>query len=563
MATLTVDTDGTSGTYSMMSAAEAALPSTSWGEAYEITCAATTGVADTTAVSFNQADPSAAYGLTVTYDATEGYHEGTWNTNLYRIETSANYTIQVSVADITFDGLQIECEPVGAAGWEACIRINAGGDNCKMVNCIARIDGSSTTGALGHGLFNHSGNDAVFLNCLVYSTGGSGDVCGIRSRGSTTSYNCTVYGCGKYGVLNDYGSGYFYACAIEGTLSGTTAGRYDYCATDGGTGTNAQTLDSTNNYGDEWTDVTTNDFTITDTSSVLYDSGYDYSGTHSELSTDIVGNTRTTDDIGCFAYVADTGVTVTGAVTIPAPTASATVVRSKTVTAAATVPAPDVSATVTRKKTVTASATIPAPDISATITRRRSVTAAATIPAPTVSATVTVTTPTGAVTVNGAAVVPAPEVSATVQRSKSIDADVVIPAPEAGATVQRARTATGSAIIPAPSVSATVTVTTPGSVTVTATATIPAPTVSATVIRSKTVTGAVVIPAPSVSATIQRAKVVTAAVVIPAPTVSVVVVKTGDVIAESVHIVDSVIQKAHIADSVVIKIHTADSFIQD
>lgn len=101
---ITVDTDGVSGDYSTLAAAEAALPGT-FTTPYVITVAASTGVADTTEVTFSGYTPDATNPLIVR-PASGQEHNGEWDDSKYTLE-SVTDGVNVQAQYTTIRGLQI------------------------------------------------------------------------------------------------------------------------------------------------------------------------------------------------------------------------------------------------------------------------------------------------------------------------------------------------------------------------------------------------------------------------------------------------------------------------
>jgi hypothetical protein len=314
--TLTVDTDGTSGDYSSLSAAVAAVPST-LDDDYVIECAASTGVADSSTVAISKTN--GAYTLKIR--AASGHEASTaWNASKYRIEVTGAWNIAFRPqSTTTVEGLQIRATNSNSTG----IRVDA--NDCVIDSCFVRCGGDRA-------VFDRFG-DTVAVNSIFV---GGAVATYERATVGTTSYiyNCVISG-GTYGLLiNSSRFVYLKNCYVgnaatadisnSGTLYSTTS------YTEDGSESTTTAAYSTSS-GCYFTSVTADseDFAIGSASS-LKDNGTDLSDDGAyKFSDDIDGDTRSGSwDIGVDEYVAS-GVTVTPTnatltITEYAPTVTAT-----------------------------------------------------------------------------------------------------------------------------------------------------------------------------------------------------------------------------------------------
>ena len=353
--TVTVDTDGTSGTYSNLNAAVDTEVIDLDTQAGNITfeCSATTGVADTTTCSI-----PTGWGESTTYKLIfQGAEsiDAKWDTNKWRIESS-NYALQtpnehiiLELRDVQLKGgdtsydyglhirdgdvlvhnavIQHNASNTGSHG----IRADAPISNLELVNVLVFNNSTILTGS--HSM-NLAGDYIYVRNCGVYKgdegfkSASSGDVTWIK--------NCWTQGC-----TTDY----------SGTWD--TA---DYLLTDSATSTPASTteyLSKTISFTDAT--ATAWDFTYSSGTAEGVDDGTDLSGTFTD---DITGTTRSgTWDLGPSEYTsgyADGTANVTATGDIGEDDGSALVGTTGSITASGAIGEDDGSAYAQTTGTVTA-----------------------------------------------------------------------------------------------------------------------------------------------------------------------------------------------------------------
>ncbi|HRZ95363.1 MAG TPA: LamG domain-containing protein [Candidatus Moranbacteria bacterium] len=163
-------------------------------------CRATTGTADTTAVTINGWDTDSTHYIKIWTDPSENYrHQGKWDTGKYRMELVALYGIQNYESFVRVDGIQIKNSyTTGNTARVIFNRALSGSIDTKISNSI--IVGNYSGGATsGRGLEFWGAGSA--WNNIIYNVNGLGIV-GDGQVGPVYVYNNTIYnsGCGIYRV---------------------------------------------------------------------------------------------------------------------------------------------------------------------------------------------------------------------------------------------------------------------------------------------------------------------------------------------------------------------------
>lgn len=206
----------------------------------------------------------------------ENPYTGT-STNRYAIGSSSTSYINATVRDCI-------AKATGAGSYTKGIYLT--GPSHQVINCIAY--GFALEGIYASNGTANAGS-CYILNCTAYSCG-----LGICSSSAnyrtykTYAYNCTSFGCGT----SDYGNpaGNWHASSSnnaseDGTAPGTDIDLSSYTASQ------------------IWTDAANGDFSLV-SGSPLIGEGTDLSA---YFTTDIIGTTRSSWDIGAFEYVASGG----------------------------------------------------------------------------------------------------------------------------------------------------------------------------------------------------------------------------------------------------------------
>ncbi|HEB28667.1 MAG TPA: hypothetical protein ENI05_12995 [Porticoccus sp.] len=239
----------------------------------------------------------------------------TYSTDYYRIEGTdtnvLNYQEDFIRADKILCGVTVTGNNIGRAFTSGGV---AAGGIIHWSNCITKAISMPVAGTGASSGFNGGDSDGTYLiwNCIAYGFISGGDVNfeGFRLVGSSNVYNCTAYNCER--GFSEQGSQTYNAinCASFGNVNDFQGAwnTIDYCATDDGDGTNAVTItQSASDYAALVTDAVNGDFSVTDTSSELYNAG-DGTTPKGTFTDDIGGNTRGPADgdwdIGAFEFTA-------------------------------------------------------------------------------------------------------------------------------------------------------------------------------------------------------------------------------------------------------------------
>jgi len=302
---------GATAAYASLSAWEAAeqtdLPTDT--DTHVVYCAGST--ADSTAVTVAGWTTGASNDILIAGDETAPDSDG-WaasgilNSTHYRLEANANL-FQSNENFVTLEKFQIYVL-VTTARTNCIINfVDTGALNQfkKMVmrnETAGRIISSSDT----------SGHDVVIENCVLYDLG-TACVDIVLTQGHSVFTTWTVTNCLIMGGVNGFQeSGGILNCTNCAVFDNSddfksVGGTIDYCASDDVDGTNSVDISPGATEATEWakafTDYANGDFHVKDTSSVLYNAGT-ATGMPAD---DIKGVTRTTNEIGPFAFVAAAG----------------------------------------------------------------------------------------------------------------------------------------------------------------------------------------------------------------------------------------------------------------
>lgn len=249
---------------------------------------------DTTAVTFNGWTTAAGNYIEV-YTPTAERHDGKWNTSKYRLEVTDATALYNAEDYFRADGLQIASLAPTANGKHAVQFAGQGASNdIRVSSSVIKCGSQSTYWQQGISLAD-TDIIAKIWNCAIYDvyTGASNQGRGIEANCATADiYNCTIYEANR-GINKTAGTITVKNCAVFNCTDDFAGSpdTIDYCASDDGDGTNAQTLDATSNYANEFEDVTTGNFQ-TVTGSVCVGNGVDDPGS-GLYSDDINGVART------------------------------------------------------------------------------------------------------------------------------------------------------------------------------------------------------------------------------------------------------------------------------
>jgi hypothetical protein len=312
---LTNATTGADRAFATLSAAEALNLNLTTGATdgvCTIYCSAPSGVADTTAVTWDGWTTDAAGYVNVV-----GNFAGTkWDTTKYRLAvTSATRALYINDQYVRISHLQIS--NTGLTGDKDCVSIGtiaAGGSDIRITSCYIRGSLADTGFGLQGIIVSDADVTVYIVNTIVAQTGDIADTgsFGISIANCTNVYlyNCTVASC-RIGISQSAGTVVATNCVVINTandFSGTIT--VDHCASDDADGTNAQdfTAEATD-WNKVFTDYANGDFTLKNytTSPCCVGTGTDDPGA-GLYSDDITGTARTSVwDIGADEYVAAAG----------------------------------------------------------------------------------------------------------------------------------------------------------------------------------------------------------------------------------------------------------------
>jgi hypothetical protein len=280
-------------------------------------CRASSGGDDTTAVRI---DGLSVAGVKITQ--TDFPTNGKLDTSKY-VLNPGNYTSCLTVTngapDVEIDKLQIVLG--GNQNSEtACIKSHyMGTTDIMTIKKVIALISSNNASLYGFSLNGdaNSGQESPFTvsDCILYHTGSGGTCVGIRTGTYTAlkCYNSTIYkfatGCRDNNANVEWKN----IASFGNTDDFSSIGTILNCASDDADGTNA--IDLNENALGEWTaaftDYANGDFSVKDTSSLLYNTGASLAGT---VDVDIIGTSRpqaTSYDIGAFEYITAADVEVT------------------------------------------------------------------------------------------------------------------------------------------------------------------------------------------------------------------------------------------------------------
>lgn len=318
------DADGTSwaNAYSTLSAAIGGLPDPLTDD-YTIECRASSGTADTTAVTIGLST-TADYTLLIK-PASSDDHDGTWQTSAYRLEQANGTALSITggfgiVNNYSFEGLQIRLSSQ-SANYQTLINIGSYRDGTvKFERCLIR--GANNTSYRARLIIvlpdNRFTPETIFVNNIIYDVQGTPShvanavfyVSSDFAPGPVYMYNNTIIGGAYlwYAAFGDF-TGYDpinnIITAVDGTgLSAYTLGSPDY-----------NMFDAAFDFGgaNDENDLTfvfagSGDYHLDSTDTGARGKGTDLSsdGTYA-FSDDIDGDTRSAWDAGADEYVAAGG----------------------------------------------------------------------------------------------------------------------------------------------------------------------------------------------------------------------------------------------------------------
>ena len=308
-------TTGANRAYVSLSAAEAAEATDidTAGDSFEFQCEGST--ADTTSVTFGSDwTTSAADNIVVKPHADDVNTSGIYDTGLYRIETSTQYTgclrcTSTSVYHIEFNGLQMS---VGTSQ-QSCIFFDSTGSNSvyNVIGCWLKGTGSGTNQE-GINLQFGGTSTANLVNNVIYEFGEECIKMNYVTSDQANVYNNTLDSSATTGM--SFPSGSSSQRIFNNLITNCTTA--DYASAGSPTTDNNVTTDTSGpDTGHtekpiDYTDASGDDYSTSDTDVVGL--GTDLSAdSEYAVTVDILGVARTgSPDIGAFQHVAAGGIEI-------------------------------------------------------------------------------------------------------------------------------------------------------------------------------------------------------------------------------------------------------------
>ncbi len=232
--------------------------------------------------------------------------DGMWDDNKYVMTHATSDIVTLNQDYTVFEGFQIDVTSNNNS--RDGITLGAATNTTVQQNIIRKSAGTGTTAYGINGA--SSGTGTLLINNKIYdfNTTSSAGILGGGGNDGTEAYHNTIYNCitGLQTLSSDVIAKNNAVFLNSNDWNGTFSTSSDYNASDDndlGFGSNNQALVSTNDYEAEFTDVTTEDVSLV-AGGACSGNGVDVS-----VTTDIAGTTRSTDDIGAFAFSAEGGGT--------------------------------------------------------------------------------------------------------------------------------------------------------------------------------------------------------------------------------------------------------------
>ncbi len=312
----TNDTTGANRAYASMSSWEQAEQAdlVSDGDIHQVNISAPSGTVDTSSGGsvISGWTTGASNYIEMIGDRT---NESVWDTNIYvrrRTNGSAHGALRIMENYVRIKNLQFEADLSGA---DSVIRFHAdsGAVDYRLEKCYLRsyLTPTSIDNRCLHANGGDSGDTYVW-NCIM-DGGANAPIMAVidGSFGGALHIRSSIFTRGNNGIWRNTGTVNAKNCIIFNTDDDIqyTVSPLDYCASDDNEGTNSIDISPGATEADDWndafTDYSNGDFTIKDTSSVLYNAGLDTSGESAPLdfTDDFIGTTRpqvSSWDVGAF-----------------------------------------------------------------------------------------------------------------------------------------------------------------------------------------------------------------------------------------------------------------------
>ena len=241
-------------------------------------------------------------------------HSGTWDASKFIWELVEGERNIFRESYVRVIGLQIDVASTSTSTVTAGVLfayMAAGTSDQRLGYSIIRCSTCTGTGAaIGIGQTNVN-SELTIYNTIVYGfvSGADAGYKGLNLTQSNTTdiYNVTVNDCyigiyaGASGVFTVKNTVVFETSNdFDGTIDSLTYSACDDADCDSGTGNVALNNIASGEWTAAFTSYGTGDFSVKDGSSLLYNAGMDASGDIAYITDDIIGTTRSTDDIGAF-----------------------------------------------------------------------------------------------------------------------------------------------------------------------------------------------------------------------------------------------------------------------
>lgn len=231
-------------------------------------------IQDTTPVDIDGYDTDADNYIKCIGDRTT---QTTYSASHYRLEDDYATMIQVDEDYVYILNVQIHYDHSAGSSARYVIDITSNSNGHVYIGyCIIKGTGPFAADNYDTAIHPTATGIVTIYNTIVYNWTSSGTKprAIVSDAGTINCYNCTVYNVSGIGLYDSGGTFTVKNCAVGQTNDDFNGcDTIDYCASDDATGTNAQTLDSTNNYANEWTDAPNGDFRIVGAGSVMDEAG--------------------------------------------------------------------------------------------------------------------------------------------------------------------------------------------------------------------------------------------------------------------------------------------------